>query len=216
MSPSPECFGSPGESADTLDYSINSGEVSVDLDNLKAMIRQFVALDKQNLDDGERQRLLTNVLKISSYRLPRSASNVCTNEERQKILKRCKRDWTTNESMWKEEGREQSAFTRCKVRRTQRGYVEYNDAETGNLVDADEYAGRIMEFNEINKAAKRLKRTLSETLSQQSSQASDCARFTKEEPAAAAVVRATGRGTASVIVFSCISTNGKRVRTGGF
>jgi hypothetical protein len=116
--------------------------------------------------------------------------------------------------MWKEEGREQSAFTRCKVRRTQRGYVEYNDAETGNLVDADEYAGRIMEFNEINKAAKRLKRTLSETSSQQSSQASDCIRFTEE--AAAAVPRATERGTTSVSVFTCINTNGKRVRTGGF
>lgn len=190
----------------------------MDPDDLKAMIRLFVARDMQNIDDGERQRLFTNVLSISSYRLPRSVSNVCTDEERQKILKRCKRDWTTNESMWKEEAREQSAFTCCKVRRTQRGYVEYKDTETGDVVDADEYAGRIMEFNEINKEAKRLKRSLSETLSQQSSQASNCDHFTVEEAAAAAaaVARATGRGTACMSVFTCINTNGKRVRTGGF
>ncbi len=148
--------------SDLLKNSLCSEE-SDDPDDLKAMIRQFVAREFQNIDDMERQRLFTNVLSVSSYRLPRSATNVCSEQERSRILKRCKRDWSTNESLWKQESREQATYTRCKVKRcNMTGFCEYEDTETGDPVAPEHYEILIMEFNVKNKAAKRLKRTHSD------------------------------------------------------
>jgi hypothetical protein len=133
------------------------------MEEVKEMIRQFVQMERRDfpsVEDERRKQLYSGVLHASSYRLPRCTRNICTELERRKILRRCRRDWTANECMWKEEVREQQSFTKCNVHRTRKGF-EYKDTHTGFIVAAEEYEQRIIEFNERNKGANRLKRTLS-------------------------------------------------------
>jgi len=134
--------GSP-EIVDTSSSQV----VSLETSELKTLVRAYV----RTSNTSEKARLYTAVLSMSQYRLPRWKNDGVEEKERKRILKRCKHEWSLNETSWKNETKEQIEYTNCKIRRCSKGFMEYNDAQTGDPVDAEVYEQRVLEYIGLTK-----------------------------------------------------------------